>query len=61
GFGIEAYLRSHEVKGEEWERIIELKLAKASPEVIDRLASAAGELDQLTSVSILAPQLVLPL
>ncbi|HKM16772.1 MAG: DUF4956 domain-containing protein [Firmicutes bacterium] len=61
GFGIEAYLRSHEVKEGRWERIIELKLAKANPELIDQLAGAVGELDQLTSVSILAPQLVLPM
>ncbi len=61
GFKIEAYLCSHEVKEEQWERIIELRLAKADPQVIDQLTSIISELEQLTSVSILAPQLVLPI
>lgn len=61
GLKLEAYLRSHDVKGEEWERIIELKLPKADPDLIDRLTNSLGGYEQLTSVSILAPQLVLPL
>jgi len=57
---IEAYIRSHEVKGDYWERVIELRMAKKDPELIDVLVKALTQIAGVEQVSVLAPQLALP-
>ena len=59
--GIEAYLRSHEVKYNYWERVLELKLLKVNQDLMDQLVGSISKLDQVSEVSLLAPQLALPL
>lgn len=59
--GIEAYLRSHEVKSDYWERVLELKLLKVNQDLMDQLVGSISKLDQVSEVSLLAPQLALPL
>lgn len=60
-FQVEAYLRSHDIKVDYWERVFELKLGKVNQEIIDQLVSSIHELEGILEVSVLAPQLALPL
>ncbi len=60
-FQIEAYLRSHEVRSERWERVVELKFNKIQPEIINLLVQELSEVEDICEVSVLAPQLALPM
>jgi len=58
---VEARLRSHEVHGPLWELVFELRLSELSSQSSDNLVSELNALANVSEVSLLAPQLSLPL
>ena len=54
-------VRSHEIQGEEWEKVFELRFSKAQEEELDHLITAIQSLQGVRRVSLLAPQLSLPM
>ena len=57
----EARMRSYEVEGERWEIIYELRLSEVTSSGADDLIQAIKTLPGVHNVSLLAPQLSLPL
>ena len=60
-FTIDARMRSYEVEGENWEIIYELRLSELSSHGADELIQALKTLPGVRNVSLLAPQLSLPI
>ncbi len=60
-YKMRAYVRSHEVKEGVWERIIELNLHKSDPGIVNELVNEVTEIEEIEKISLLAPQLVLPM
>lgn len=60
-YTVNARMRSHEVEGENWEIIYELHLVEMSSNTADELIQALKALPGVRNVSLLAPQLSLPL
>jgi hypothetical protein len=58
---VNARMRSYEVEGENWEMIYELRLSDLSSHGADSLVQALKSLSGVRSVSLLAPQLSLPI
>ena len=54
-------MRSYEVEGENWEIIYELRLSDLSSQGADALIQALKTLSGVRNVSLLAPQLSLPI
>jgi len=54
-------VRSHEVQGDLWEKVFELRFTKAQEAELEQLIRDVQELDGVSKVSLLAPQLSLPL
>lgn len=54
-------LRNHEVDGDAWEVTYELRLARANEEVLREMVADLRELGCVRKVSLLAPQLTLPM
>lgn len=59
-YNIQTYIRSHEMRDGVWERVIELRLEKAYPNIVNNLVEEVSDIKGITKVSLLAPQLVLP-
>lgn len=53
-------VRSHEIEGERWEKVFELRFSKAQEAGLDRLIDEVQALQGVSRVSLLAPQLSLP-
>lgn len=60
-YTVDARMRSYEVVGENWEIIYELRLSELSSSVADELIQLLKTLPGVHNVSLLAPQLSLPL
>jgi len=60
-FTIDARMRSYEVEGKNWEVIYELRLAELTSQTADDLVLALKQLPGIQTVSLLAPQISLPL
>ena len=60
GYTEEARVRSHEVEGEHWEIIFELRFPRIMDQVTKKLVKELEELEGVHKVSLLAPQLALP-
>ena len=58
---VDARMRSYEVEGENWEIIYELRLSDLSSQGADALVQALKTLSGVRNVSLLAPQLSLPI
>ena len=58
---VNARMRSYEVQGDTWEIIYELSFLEADSDAADKLIGALKSLSQVENVSLLAPQLSLPL
>lgn len=56
-----AYVRSHQVKEGVWERVLEIDFPKDNLAAADQLVAELEKLDGLIEVSLLAPQLALPM
>ena len=60
-YSIEARLRSYEVHDKQWENVYELRLSELSSQSSDKLVTELKALANVSEVSLLAPQLALPL
>ena len=60
-YTVDARMRSYEVEGENWEIIYELRLSEMSSHGAEALIQALKTLPGVRSVSLLAPQLSLPI
>lgn len=58
--GDDASVRSHEIDGDSWETVFELRLPGAEAPVVQRLVSEIRSLTGVQRVSLLAPKLDLP-
>ncbi len=58
---VSARVRSHETRGESWESVFELRLNRSQEESADRLITEIQATKGIDRVSLLAPQLALPL
>lgn len=58
---VDARLRSHEIQDGRWEMVYELRLTEVSSQSADMLISDLKSLAGVAEVSLLAPQLALPL
>jgi hypothetical protein len=54
-------IRSHEVQGDRWEKVFELRFSKAQETGLDRLLRDVQDVPGVDKVSLLAPQLSLPM
>ena len=61
GFSTDARMRSYEVEGDDWEVIYELRLANLTSQSADALIAALKGMAGVRNVSLLAPQISLPL
>jgi hypothetical protein len=57
----DARMRSYEVEGENWEMIYELRLTEKTSQNADELIQALKKISGIQNVSLLAPQLSLPI
>lgn len=56
-----AHVRSHEAREGVWERVLEIQLTKSHTDNLDDLVNELTELSGMNKVSLLAPQLTLPM
>lgn len=61
GTGAQVQLRSHEVDGDTWELTWEFRFERALEERIQRIVGAVREVPGVRKVSLLTPQLTLPM
>jgi hypothetical protein len=54
-------VRSHEVQGDQWEKVFEVRFSKAQEAELEHLIRDVQDLQGVSKVSLLAPQLSLPL
>jgi hypothetical protein len=60
-YSVDARMRSYEVEGENWEIIFELRLSELTSHAAEELIQALKDLPGVRNVSLLAPQLSLPI
>lgn len=61
GYTVDARMRSYEVEGENWEVIYELRLSDLTSQSADEMIAALKGVKGVRNVSLLAPQISLPL
>ncbi len=60
-YTVDARIRSYEVEGDTWEVVIELRLTRKQEKLADRLIEEMQKVAGVSRVSLLAPQLALPM